>query len=849
MSKKVYLVDGSGYVFRAYYAVQPLSTNSGLPTNALFGFTRMLLKLLSEADSQHVAVVFDAGRETFRNTLYPAYKANRTECPADLVPQMPYFREISKGLGLTVLELPGYEADDIIGTLALKFSASGIETVIVTADKDLMQLVDGNVSIWDSMRDRHFGRSEVIDKFGVPPEKVVELLGLMGDSSDNIPGLKGVGPKTAVQLIEKFGDVETVIASIEELRADPSIRNRNKICSEIELNGELLRLSRKLVEIDTAVPLNFERNGQLMSVCDTDSEQLYGALERSGEFSPELISLFEKLEFTSLLDELKLASVTNETPRAEADYRAVLACDFQAFAREWAKQERFCFDLETTSLDPLKARIVGVALCWSANRAFYLPIAHADAGDVQQIGLDEFLQVALPIFSDPQILKVGQNLKYDISVMMRHGVEVRGTEFDTMVGSYLLNPDKGSHSLSTLARERLGWRMLEYTEVTKDCADFSAVSLEKATEYAAEDAHVAWLLAAEIAEDLEKHELRELFDTVDMPLVPVLARMELNGVMLDQKYLAGMSEELGAQLEQLKQRLYSEAGCEFNLNSPKQLSEVLFNRLGIPTKGLKKTKQGVSTDQSVLEKLSAHHVLPGLILEYRGLFKLKSTYVDALPSQISPVSGRLHSKFNQTVTGTGRLSSSDPNLQNIPIQTEAGRRVRAAFIAPSGMSLLSADYSQIELRILAHMSGDDNLITAFREGLDIHAATAREILGLSDQQELTSEMRRYGKLINFGVIYGMSGFRLARELGIPVNEGNRYIEHYFERFNGVRRFFDELESQAMRDGYVTTLLGRKRYMAGLDSRGRDAGFLMRAAINAPIQGTAADLVKLAMIKL
>jgi len=851
MPQKVYLVDGSGYIFRAYYAVAPLSTADGFPTNALFGYTRMLLKLMQSADSPHVAVVFDAGKETFRNKLYPAYKANREECPDDLRKQMPGFREISSTLGLKVLELPGYEADDLIGTLAKKFENSGFEVVIVSGDKDLMQLVDGKTTIWDTMRDRRFGPKEVKEKMGVPPEQIVELLGLTGDSSDNVPGLKGVGPKTAVQLIEKYGNVATILEQVEAIKSDSSLRNRAKIAAEIESNADLVRLSRKLVEVDTKVPLQIligkgPREGKLMQVESLSADELYGSIERAEPDPTALEALFNRYEFSSLLKEFNLKFSAKES--SHKNFKIIWAKDFNAWLTQLSAQSNFAFDLETNSLDVLQAQIVGASFCWNDEEAFYVPLHHKQAA-LEQVNFDHFLKSLKPIFENTAIKKVGQNLKFDIGVLASHGIEVKALGFDSMLASYLLNPDKGAHDLSTLAHDYLGHVMKEYEEVTLGLNDFSEVSVEEAAKYAADDANVAWCLRSKLMPLIEEQNLGKVLDQIEMPLVPVLSQMERRGVKLDTEFLAQMSKELELKLAKLKTELYELAGQEFNLNSPKQLSEILFGKLGISTKGLKKTKSGVSTDQSVLEKIAAQHPLPALILEYRGIFKLKSTYVDALPAQVSQKTGRLHARFNQAVTGTGRLSSSDPNLQNIPIQTEEGRKVRRAFIAEKGKVLISADYSQIELRVLAHMSADANLIRAFKDGTDIHTNTAREILGLSSNDQVTKDDRRIGKTINFGVIYGMGGFRLARELGIPVGVANKYIEDYFARYPGVQELFSKIEKEAETNGFVSTLFGRKRFVSSIDSSGRDQGFVLRAALNAPLQGTAADIVKLAMIKL
>jgi DNA polymerase-1 len=857
MTHPIYIVDGSGYIFRAYYAVSSLSTPDGFPTNALYGFTRMLLKLLQQAGSDHVAVTFDMGRETFRLDMYPEYKANRSACPEDLVPQMPYFRMISEALGLPVLELKGYEADDVIGTVTSCLKGSGNQVVIVSGDKDLMQLVGPEVSIWDTMHDRTFGPTEVKEKFGVGPEKVVEVLGLMGDSSDNIPGLDGVGPKTATQLIEKFGSVEGVLSSIEAIKNDSSLRNRKKIAEALESQAETLRLSRKLVEICLTAPVQIALDDQMVQVTALSHDGLLRALTRTPPKEQLLTQVFEKLNFTSLLAELKLtggaiAQPAEPSKEAKAEYRTIYRSGFAEWLRRFGAEEKFAFDTETTSIDTLSAKIVGASFCWSDEEAFYIPLAH-EQSDEPLVTLPDFIAGVKKILEDPAIGKVGQNLKYDVQIFAGLGISVQGVTFDTMVAGYLLQPDKGGYNLTALAEEYLGrsmlkdGRVIEFEEVLAGAELFSQVPVAAAARYACQDAHYAWLLEGKLAPLLDKQGLREVFSEVEVPLVPILARMERQGILLDCKLLAGMSEEFGGKIEKLRTHIFEYSGGEFNLNSPKQLAEVLFEKLAIPTKGLKRTKTGTSTDSSVLEKLSLIHPLPGLLLEYRAIHKLKSTYVDALPAQVSAVTGRLHTRFNQVVTGTGRLSSSDPNLQNIPIQSPEGARIREAFITDPGWVLISADYSQIELRLLAHMSGDEAFIRAFVDDVDIHAQTARELLQLGEHAEVTTEQRRLGKTMNFGIIYGMSGFRLARELGISFGDAELYIKRYFDRFPGIRVLFDEIATQGEREGFVRTLLGRKRILADIDREGRDKGFVNRVAINAPIQGSAADVIKKAMI--
>jgi DNA polymerase I len=854
--EKIFIVDGSGYIFRAFYAVPPLTTKEGFPTNALLGFTRMILRLLKEADSQHLVVVFDAGRETFRNQLYPQYKANRTECPEDLAVQMPYFREIIRALGIVVLEQKGFEADDIIATISTRLEQSGHPIVIVTADKDLMQLVGSQVSLWDTMRDRRVSFAEVKEKFGVAPDKVVEVLGLIGDSSDNIPGVKGIGEKTAAQLIDLYGDVEAVIGAVEQIKEQSLIRNRKKIAEQIELETELLRLSRKLVEVVRDVPVEFSGStppqpsslpsNSLRLIQEMNDSELIVAMERGTPQHDLLGNLIEKFAFQSLEKDLGVALKPRAKQSHQFVYKSVLAEQFSSWFEELKVQKSFSIDLETTGLDPLSAQIVGLSFCWSQSEAWYVPVGHTTI-PTGQMKWPELKELLRPILEDSSITKVGQNLKFDSQMLAAHGVLLAGIAFDTMIAAYLLNPDRRNFTLSSLALDYLGLSVSEYSEVTAGLESFADVTLEQATNYAAEDAHIAWLLKNIFTPLIDEAHLGTVFYEIEVPLVAVLAQMERRGILLDSQLLSKLSLEYDEKLKILQEQLYQLAGCEFNLNSPKQLSEVLFEKLQIPTKGLKKTKTGISTDSSVLEQIADQHPLARQILEYRMLHKLKSTYVDALPAQVSTVSGRLHTRFNQTGTGTGRLSSSDPNLQNIPIQSVEGRRVREAFIAKPGYQLLSADYSQIELRLLAHLSADEALCQAFVEDKDIHEITTREILSIPPLLPVTKEQRRMGKTINFGIIYGMSAFRLAKELEIPVGVAQKYIDNYFARYAKVKKYFSSLTDDAEKLGFVTTITGRQRKISDLDIGGRDRGFLQRVAINAPIQGSAADLIKMAMV--
>jgi DNA polymerase-1 len=848
---KIYLVDGSGYIFRAFYAVPPLTTKAGFPTNALFGFTRMLLKLLEDGRSPHVAVIFDAGAKTFRNDLYDQYKANRKECPPELKEQMPYFRTISRALGLPVFELPGFEADDIIGTLAKRLAEGEREVIIVSADKDLMQLVTDRITIWDTMRDKHSNRDGVKEKFGVGPEKVVEVLGLMGDDSDNVPGLSGCGPKTATQLIELYGDVATVVASAEAIKNDERIRNRKKLGETLALERDTVLLSRKLVEVSTDVAIVLPQEGrEAVSALTATEEEILSSLTRKAPDAAQLALITEKLEFGSLLTSVA-SPVARKQSEGTRSTVIVYKDTFADFQRTVLAQERIGFDTETTSLNPREARLVGASFCFDAETTYYLPLTHDVAlipEGKEQVDYASCIAFLSQIMASTSREIIGQNLKYDLAVLAHAGVTWSCIFFDTMVAAYLLNPERGSFNLTVLAQEYLQEGVIEYEEVVGERASFAAVPIDEAARYATQDARLVWDIARVLRPLLEEQKLTSVFETVEMPLVPVLAAMEQAGILLDTALLQTMSGEVGKLLATLHEQICTMAGSTFNLNSPKQLSEVLFDKLGISTKGIKKTKTGISTDSSVLEKLSSEHPIANLLLEYRMLHKLQTTYIEALPLQVDPQTHRIHSKLHQTTTATGRLSSTDPNLQNIPITTPQGKKIRRAFIAPPGYSLISADYSQVELRVLAHLSGDEQLCQAFSEKIDIHKRTAREIFGLMDDAFVSPEQRRAGKTINFGVIYGMGAFRLAKELEISVPVAQRYIDSYFERYPKVKQYYATLEHDVVTKGHVTTFFGRKRYISGIDGSERDKGFILRAAMNAPIQGTAADLIKIAMVR-
>lgn len=838
-SHPTYLVDGSGYIFRAFYAVAPLTTRNGFHTNALFGFTKMMLKLLKDTEGKNLAVVFDTGRETFRKELYPEYKANRAAPPPELVEQFPYFKEIVDALGIPTIDLPRYEADDVIATIAERLTKDGKEVIVVSGDKDLMQLVSEKIFILDTMKQKEIRTPQVIEKFGVAPEKVTEVLALMGDDSDNIPGVKGIGPKTAAQLIVKCGSVEELLKNPEVILSDASIRGKQKVYDAIIAHREDLIISRKLVEVDRNAPVVLGPDKKRLE--DLSEEDIANFFTSQGP-QEKLSDLIEKFEFESLLKDFTNSKV-KKVDTSRPQFSLVLKDSFDEFKKRLCNVKQLSFDLETTSLDTKIAHIVGASFCCGESEVFYVPLRHVCDGQVSEKDLLDLMRA----INKPDVLKIAHNLKYDYGVLKQHNIELVPPFADTMLSGYLLNPDERSFSLERLSETYLQKSSISYDSLVPKGGSFADVPVSEALQYAGEDAWYCFLLHQNLSTKIADLGLSDVLENIEIPLIPVISDMEREGVLLDTDMLSKISDEFSVELESLTQKIFESAGGEFNMNSPKQLAEVLFERLGISTKGLKKTKTGISTDSSVLEQLSSLHTLPGLILRYRGLFKLKSTYLDALPLSVSEKTKRVHTSFHQTGTSTGRLSSSDPNLQNIPIQTSEGRRIREAFVSDKGNLLLSADYSQIELRILAHLSGDETFIAAFKEGVDIHAQTAREILNIPPLLEVPSEARRLGKTMNFGIIYGMGAFRLAKELQIPFAEAQKYIDFYFARYSKVKKFFDELDKSVASHGFVTTITGRKRFIGSLEEDIKDKGFLHRIAINAPIQGSAADIVKLAML--
>ncbi len=821
MNNTLYLIDGSSYLYRAYFAIKRLSSPSGVPTNAIYGFTQMLLKLLKDYQPHHVAMVFDVGRVTFRTELYPAYKANRAEMPDDLRQQMGPIRDLVRAFNIPVVELQGYEADDLIGTLAARWEASGGKVVVVTGDKDLMQIVTEQTTLLDTMKNVTSGIPQVHERFGVGPKGVIDILGLAGDSSDNIPGVPGIGEKTAIKLVQQFGSMDSLLERAGEVPG--------KVGEKLREFSEQARLSRRLATIIRDLPYELHPDQLLAQEPDTE----------------RLNELFKLYGFHSLIKEMT-AQATLQTDQ----YHCILTSEnLEQLAQRLEAAPAFAFDTETTGLDPRTAELVGISISLQAHEAFYIPVGHRYLGMPDQLPRQTVLDRLRPAFGNPVIRKVGQNLKFDLQILATAGLEVQGSWCDTMLCSYLLNPSRGGHGLDALAQEHLNHKMVSYDEVTgtgKGRILFSEVEIEKATRYAAEDADATWLLHEKLLPMLKEQGLDQLLFELEMPLMEIMTRMEQHGVLLDLAYLADLGHGFGQRMQELEKRIIELAGEPFNLNSPKQLEEVLFERLGLQAGKKTKGKTGRSTDNEVLTGLAEEHEIARWLLDYRGLAKLKSTYTDAL-AKLTDSHGRVHTSYNQAVTATGRLSSSEPNLQNIPIRTDEGRRIREAFIAPTGSCILAADYSQIELRVLAHLSQDPVFCDAFKHDEDIHTRTASEVFGLFPEM-VTSEMRRQAKTINFGIIYGQGAFSLAKQLGVARTVAEKFIAAYKERHSGAIAFLDSCIASAKETGYVTTILGRKLPITDItSSNGNLRSFAERNAINYPIQGSAADIIKQAML--
>ena len=866
--KRLYLVDGSGYIFRAFYALPPMTRSDGTPVNAVYGFCQMIQKLMDDAQGDAVAIVFDSARENFRNEIYPEYKANRSETPEELIPQFPIFREATKAFGLPSMELPGYEADDLIATYAAQAHAKGIEVVIMSSDKDLMQLVGDGVMMRDPMKNIEIGQAEVLAKFGVGPDKVVDVQALAGDSVDNVPGVPGIGIKIAAELINSYGDLDTLLERAEEIKQPK--RRQNLVD-----HAEAARVSRELVRLRADVPVTQSLDDLVWR--EPEPERVLAFLEAQA-FKSIAQRLRARWAEAGLIDEHAAADpALSSGPVSTEPY--VLVQDLKGL-KEWLDEARrlgvLAYDSETTSLDAIEARLVGVSLASQPGRACYVPLGHIapqaqadllgdvgggdpEAVDLKQTPLKDALLALKEIMEDPSVLKIGHNIKYDMAVLAQECARTLGARAelspqsldDTMLLSYVLDGGRHRHGLDELADRHLDHTMIKFKEVVgtgKQQIGFAEVPLGRACDYAAEDADMTLRLHGILKPRLATEHMARVYETIERPLVPVIVAMEQAGIRVDASELKQLSGDFGRRMATFETQAHKLAGEEFNVGSPKQLGEILFDRMSLP--GGKKGKAGAyGTGADVLEDLAAQgHDLPRTILEWRQLAKLKSTYTDALIAQINPETGRVHTAYGMAIAQTGRLSSNEPNLQNIPVRTEEGRKIRHAFRAAKGCKLVSLDYSQIELRIVAHVAKIDPLIAAFHAGQDIHALTASQVFNVPLDQ-MTGDLRRRAKAINFGIIYGISAFGLARNLGIGRGEAKDYIDAYFVRYPGIREYMDATIAFAQKQGYVETLFGRRIHVGGINEKNPNLrGFAERQAINAPIQGTAADVIKRAMIR-
>lgn len=830
----IVLVDGSSYVYRAFHALPPLTNSRGQATGAVKGVINMLRRLLKDYPESPVAVVFDAKGKTFRDEIFAQYKAQRPPMPDELREQIEPIHGIVKAMGLPFLCVEGVEADDVIGTLARQASEQGRDVVISTGDKDMAQLVDGHTTLVNTMTDTVMDEAGVEQKFGIPPGLIIDFLALMGDKVDNIPGVPGVGEKTALGLLQGLGGLDDIYASLDKV-AELSFRGAKTMGAKLEAEKDKAYLSYQLATIKTDVTLDYTPDQLVNGEPDNEA----------------LVEWYSQMEFRSWLEELLGEGEAPVAEQIETQYEVVTE---QTQLNQWleslASSELFAFDTETTSLDYMEARIVGVSFAVEPGRAAYVPLAHDYLGAPEQLDRDTVLEQLKPLLEDPSLAKVGQNLKYDASVLANHGIELRGIAYDTMLESYVLDSTATRHDMDSLALKYLGQSTIHFEDIAGKGVKqltFNQIKVEEAGPYAAEDADITLRLHQTLWPRLESESgLASVFRDIELPLVPVLSKIERQGALLSTELLHQQSTELGARLEELKVGAYELAGQEFNLGSPKQLGEILFDKLELPV--IKKTPKGApSTAEDVLVELALDYPLPKLLLEYRSLSKLKSTYTDKLPEMVNPRTGRVHTSYHQAVAATGRLSSSDPNLQNIPIRTEEGRRIRQAFIAPKGYRIVAADYSQIELRIMAHLSDDPGLLTAFQEGLDVHRATASEVFDV-DLEEVSGDQRRKAKAINFGLIYGMSAFGLAKQLHLGRNEAQEYIDRYFQRYPGVAEYMDRTRALAKEQGYVETLFGRRLYLPEINARNKmRVQAAERTAINAPMQGSAADIIKRAML--
>ncbi|MCF7504273.1 MULTISPECIES: DNA polymerase I [Vibrio] len=855
------LIDGSSYLYRAFHAYPGTMSNGDIPTNAVYGVVNMLRSMMRQFASDRIAVIFDAKGKTFRDDMYPEYKANRPPMPDDLRCQIEPLHNVIRAMGLPLISIPGVEADDVIGTLASQASAMGMPVLISTGDKDMAQLVDDNVTLINTMTNVVMDREGVIEKFGIPPELIIDYLALMGDKVDNIPGIPGVGDKTATALLQGIGSIEKLYQNLDDIAA-LGFRGSKTMAKKLADNKDNADMSYQLATIKL----------------DVELEDTPESLVKAQPNIDELIKLYGQLVFKSWLNELLeggsgvveadersagavRSSTSTTTSTVEMNTSAVTIdrshyetildeASFNVWLEKLKAAEVFAFDTETDSLDYMVANLVGLSFATEEGVAAYVPVAHDYLDAPQQLDRDWVLEQLKPILEDDAQAKVGQNLKYDMSVLARYGIDMKGIKHDTMLASYVFNSVGGKHDMDSLALRFLQHSCISFEQIAgkgKKQLTFNQIELGEASPYAAEDADVTLRLHNRLMENLDQDEkLKAIYEEIEVPLIPVMSRIERTGVFIDDMLLGAQSQEIAVRLDELEQKAYEIAEQEFNMNSPKQLQAILFEKMGLPV--IKKTPSGAaSTNEEVLQELALDYPLPKLIIEYRGLAKLKSTYTDKLPKMINAETGRVHTSYHQAVTATGRLSSTDPNLQNIPIRNEEGRRIRQAFVAQHGWKILAVDYSQIELRIMAHLSGDKALLEAFQQGKDIHAATAAEIIGV-DIDQVTTEQRRRAKAVNFGLIYGMSAFGLAKQLGIPRGEAQHYMDTYFERYPGVMQYMEDTRSTASEQGFVETIYGRRLHLPEIQSRnGMRRKAAERAAINAPMQGTAADIIKKAML--
>lgn len=829
-SPTLILVDGSSYLYRAFHALPPLTSSKGEPTGAVYGVINMLRKLIKDYQPEYIAVIFDAKGKTFRDDLFPAYKAHRPTMPDDLQAQVEPLHAVVKAMGLPILMIEGVEADDVIGTLACQAQKQGMSTIISTSDKDFAQLVNDKITLVNTMTGNILDRERIIEKFGVPPELIIDYLTLVGDSVDNVPGVPNVGPKTAAKWLTEHGSLKNIMANATKITG--------KVGDNLRASLEQLPLTKELVTIRQDVTLDIQPT----------------ALKPQAPDNETLKEWFSRLEFRTWLSELlEKPTLNEEKTQAKNKYETIFTeKELNQWITELEKSKLFAFDTETSCLDYMYAEIVGISFATEKGKAAYIPFAHDYMGAPQQLNREKVLTLFKPLLENPNIKKVGHNLKYDMCVLANHGIELQGIAFDSMLESYVLDSTGTRHNLDGLALKYLSYRTIHFEDIAGKGVKqltFNLIPIEQASPYAAEDADITLQLHEKLWSQIkEKPGLENTLTQIEIPLLSILSRMERHGVLIDAQLLAKQSHEIAERLLQLEEEAYKLAGEVFNLSSPKQLQEIFYRKLNLPI--LEKTPTGQpSTAESVLQELALNYPLPKIILEYRSLSKLKSTYTDTLPQQINPRTGRVHTCYQQAVAATGRLSSSDPNLQNIPIRNEEGRRIRQAFIAPTGYKIVAADYSQIELRIMAHIAQDRGLLNAFSKGWDIHAATAAEILGMPIEK-ISSEQRRSAKAINFGLIYGMSAFGLAKQLGIERNAAQDYMDRYFARYPDVKRYMELTRQQAHKQGYVETLSGRRLNLPEINTRNlQRQKAAERAAINAPLQGTAADIIKTAMISL